>query len=73
MTADEGATCLVLLDVDTVYMMKAVPATGETVTDHLIEGGKRFIEQFFRPRVRLRCDGGTRVFGPRCKAEGTTP
>ena len=55
-TADEGATCLVLLDVDTGYM-KAVPAAGKTVTDYLIEGGRRFIEQFFRRRVRLRCDG----------------
>ena len=54
-TADEGATCLVLLDVDTGYM-KAVPAAGKTVTDHLIEGGRRFVEQFFRRRVRLRCD-----------------
>ena len=52
-TADEGATCLVLLDVDTGYM-KAVPTA---VTDYLVEGGKRFVEQFFRRRVRLRCDG----------------
>ena len=55
-TADEGATCLVLLDVDTGYM-KAVSAAGKTVTDYLVEGGKRFFEQFFRRRVRLRCDG----------------
>ena len=55
-TADEGAPCLVLLDVDTGYM-KAVPAAGKTVTDYLIEGGRRFIEQFFRRRVRLSCDG----------------
>ena len=54
--ADEGATCLVLLDVDTGHM-KALPAAGKTVTDYLIEGGKRFIEQFFRRRVRSRCDG----------------
>ena len=31
-TAIEGATCLVLLDVDTGYM-KVVPAGGKTVTD----------------------------------------
>ena len=55
-TADEGATCFVLLDVDTGHM-KAVPAAGKTVTDYLGEGGERFIEQFFRRRVRLRCDG----------------
>ena len=34
-TADEGATCLVLLDVDTGYMT-AVPAAGKTVTDCLM-------------------------------------
>ena len=34
-TADEGATCLVLLDVDTGYM-KAAPAAGKTVTDYLM-------------------------------------
>ena len=55
-TEDEGATCLVLLDVDTGYM-KAVSAAGKTVTDYLIEGGRRFVEQIFRRRVRLRCDG----------------
>ena len=54
--ADEGATCLVLLDVDTRYM-KAVLAAGKIVTDYLIECGRRFVEQFFRRRVRLRCDG----------------
>ena len=37
-TADEGATCLVFLDVDTGYM-KAAPAAVKTVTDYLIEGG----------------------------------
>ena len=31
-TADEGATCMVLLDVDTGYM-KAVPVAGKTVTE----------------------------------------
>ena len=65
-TADEGATCLVLLDVDTGYM-KAVPAAGKTVTDCLVEGGKRFIEQFFRRQVRLRCDGEPTTFGLWCK------
>ena len=55
-TADEGATCLVLLDVDTGYI-KAVPADGKTVTEFQVEGGKRFVEQFFCRRVRLRCDG----------------
>ena len=55
-TADEGATRLVLLDVGSGYM-KAVPAAGKTVTDYLVEGGKRFTEQFFRRRVRSRCDG----------------
>ena len=49
-TADEGATCLVLLDVDTGYM-KAVPAAGKTVTGYLIEGGRRLVEQFYRRRV----------------------
>ena len=38
-TADEEATCLVLLDVDMKYM-KAVPAAGKTVTDYLVEGVK---------------------------------
>ena len=62
------AACLVLLDVDMGYM-KAVPAAGKTVTDYLIEGGKRFIEQFFRRRVRLRCDGEptTLAYGARLK------
>ena len=71
-TADEGATCLVLLDVDTGYM-KAVPAAGTTVTDYLLEGGKHFIEQFFRRRVRLRCGGEptTLVFGA-SKVEGAS-
>ena len=56
-TADEGATCFVLLDVDSGYM-KAVRAAGKTVTDCLtIESGRRFVEQFFRRRVRLSCDG----------------
>ena len=56
-TADEEATCLVLLDVDTGYM-KAVPVAGKTVTDYFVQGGKRFVEQFFRRGVHLRCDGG---------------
>ena len=49
--------------------MKAVPAAGKTVTDYLIEGGKRLIEQFFRRRVRLRCDGEptTLAYGARLK------
>ena len=47
MTADEGATFLGLLDVYTGHM-NAVPAVGETVTDCLVEGEKRFVEQFFR-------------------------
>ena len=38
-TADEGATCLVLLDVDTGYS-KAVPAAGKALTDYLIEDGR---------------------------------
>ena len=33
--------------------MKAVPAAGKTVTDYLVEVGKRFIEQFFRRRVEF--------------------
>ena len=53
--ADEGATCLALVDVDTGYL-KVVPAAANTVTDYLVEG-RRFIEQVFRRRVRLRCDG----------------
>ena len=67
-TANDGATCLVLLDVDTGYM-KAVPAAGKTITDYMIEGGERFVEQFFRRRVRLRCDGEptTLVCGARLK------
>ena len=67
-TADEGATCLVLLDVDTGYM-KAAPAAGKTVTDYLIEGSRRFVEQFFRRCVRLRCDGEptTLAYGARLK------
>ena len=47
---------MVLLDVDSGYM-KAVRAAGKIVTDYLIEGGRRFVEHFFRRRVRLRCDG----------------
>ena len=68
MTADEGATCLVLLDVDTGYM-KAVLAAGKTVTDYLIEGGRRFVEQFSRRRVRLRGDEDptTLAYGARLK------
>ena len=54
--ADEIATCLVLVDVDTGYL-KAVHAAAKTVTDYLVEGGRRFVEQFFRRRVRLRCEG----------------
>ena len=46
MTADKGATCLVLLDVDAGYT-KVVPAAGKTVTDYLVEGGKRFVGKFF--------------------------
>ena len=66
-TADEGATSLVLLDVD--GYMKAVPAAGKTVTDHLIDSARRFDEKFFRRRVRLRCDGEptTLAFGARLK------
>ena len=37
--------------------MKAVLAVGTTVTDNLVEGGKRFVEQFFRRKVRLRSGG----------------
>ena len=49
--------------------MKAVPAAGKTVTDYLVKGGKRFFEQFFRRRVRLRCDGEptTLAYGARLK------
>ena len=67
-TAADGATCLVLLDVDTGYM-KAVPPAGKTVTECLVEGGKRFVEHFFRRRVRLRCDGEptTLAYGARLK------
>ena len=73
-TADEGVTCLVLLDVDTGYM-KAVPAAGKTITDYLIEGGKRFIEQFFRRRFHLRCDGEptTLAYGARLKEQLSDP
>ena len=73
-TADEGAPCLVLLDVDTgLHEGCTVPAAGKTVTDYLIEGGKRFIEQFFRRRVHLRCDVRIHDFGLWRKAEGITP
>ena len=34
-----------------------VPAAGKTVTDYLVESGKRSVEQYFRRRVRSRCDG----------------
>ena len=55
--ADEGATCLVLVDVDTAYL-KAVSAAAKTVTDCLVEESRRFVEQFlFRRKVRLRCNG----------------
>ena len=49
--------------------MKAAPAAGKTVTDYLIEGSRRFVEQFFRRRVRLRCDGEptTLAYGARLK------
>ena len=49
--------------------MKAVRAAGKTVTDNLIEGGRRFFEQFFRRRVRLRCDGEptTLAYGAKLK------
>ena len=47
--ADEGATCLVLVDVDTGYL-KAAPTSAKTIT----EGGRRFIiEKFSRKRVTL--------------------
>ena len=41
---------------DTGYL-KSVPAAANTVTGYLVEGGRRFVDQFFRRRVRLRCDG----------------
>ena len=56
MVAEEGATCFVLVDVDTGYL-NAVPAAAKTVTDYLVEGGRSFVEQVFRRRVRWRCDG----------------
>ena len=52
---DEGATCLVLVDVDAAFV-KRVPASAKTVTDFQVEGGRRFVEQFFQKRARLRCD-----------------
>ena len=52
--ADEGATCLALVDADTGHL-KAVPAAAKTATDYSLEGGRRFVEQFFRRRVRSRC------------------
>ena len=51
MTADEGATCLVLLGVDTGDT-RAVLAAGKTVTHYLVKRAKRFVEEFFRRRVR---------------------
>ena len=65
-TADIGATCLVLLDVDTGYT-KAVPAAGKTVTDNLVESGTRFVEQFFRRREFVHVVTGERW------TEGTLP
>ena len=41
---------------DTGYL-KAVPAAANTVTSYRVEGGRRFVEPFFRRRVRLCCDG----------------
>ena len=45
-----------MVDVDTGYM-KAVLVPSKTVSDFLIEGATRIIEQLFRRRMRLRCDG----------------
>ena len=54
--ADAGALCLVLVDVHTGYM-RAVPAAAKKARECVGEGGQRFIEPFFRWRVRLKCDG----------------
>ena len=39
------------------------------MTEYLVLGGKRFVDQFFRRRVRLRCDGEptTLAYGARLK------
>ena len=57
MVTDDGVSCLVLEDVDTVYLL-VVPANAMTVTDYMVERSRRFAEHFFRRRVRLLCDGG---------------
>ena len=47
------------------------------MTDYLVEGGKRVVEQFFRRRVRLRCDGESTTLALggklRVKTNGPTP
>ena len=48
--ADEGATCLALVDVDTGYL-RPIFASAKTAS------GRRSSEQFLRWRVCLRCDG----------------
>ena len=53
--------------------MKAVPAAGKTVTDCLVEGGRRFVEQFFRRRVRLRCDGEPATFAHGARVKELLP
>ena len=55
--ADEGATCLVLVDVDTGYS-KAVPALAKTVTDYLVvDSPKSSLESPLALRRRTG-DGG---------------
>ena len=54
--ADDGVSCLVLEDVDT-WCLLAVRANAKTVTVYLVERSRRFVEHFFRRRVRLLCDG----------------
>ena len=52
LVADEGATCLVLVDVCTGYL-NVHPAAAKTVTDYLVEGVRGFGEQFLRKESPL--------------------
>ena len=70
--ADETAKSLALVDVDTGYL-KAFHAPVKTVPDFLVEGGRRFMEQFFRRRVRLRCAGDRATVTLVGKFEGASP
>ena len=55
-SADACATSLVMVDVHT-SIMNVVLAAVQALSVYMVEGAERFIEHFFRRRVRLRCDG----------------